>query len=139
MNIFPNLDSKTEPKTESQGGFYRSILEEFSSLPKSPKMTDYAVVNVAPAVVPNPYVPAFRIFSYNITGGIRNQEKPQIKKRKHGEHRTDRNHTASCESPEYRDTWQCHLDRPWNSDPSSPARTNQKWSPLGYAQVRSSN
>lgn len=138
LHTFPKLDTKKSEhgnsKVRSGGTFYGSLLEEFSSLPKSPKMTDYAAVNVAPAVVPNPYLPAFRVFSYNITGA---GGEPHMvnQRRKHGEHRNDRNNTASCEHPDYQKTWRCHLDQPWNSDENSPSRSNQRWSPLGYAQV----
>jgi endopolyphosphatase len=138
LHTFPKLDSQKSEhgkfKVRSGGTLYGSLLEEFSSLPNSPKMTDYAVVNVAPSVVPNPYLPAFRVFSYNITGASGDTHMVN-QKRKHGEHRNDRNSTASCENPDYQKTWRCHLDQPWNSDENSPSRSNQRWSPLGYAQV----
>ncbi|KAF9485346.1 hypothetical protein BDN70DRAFT_871374 [Pholiota conissans] len=138
LNAFPKLDSKKggsgNSKIRGEGTFYDALLEEFSSLPKSPKMTDYAAVNVAPSVVPNPYLPAFRIFSYNITGASNGAPPMVTQRRKHGEHRNDRNNSASCEHPDYQKTWRCHLDQPWHSDENSPSRTNQLWTPLGYAQ-----
>jgi len=143
LKIYPEAGSKGDngevPTTANEGGLYRTLLEEFSALPKSPKMANYAVVNVALSVVPNPYLPGFRIFSYNITGtGVVNSgngyrlAKP---KRKHGHPKGDEgNKTVHCKTDKYRDTWRCHLNRPWFSDPDSPSRSNRQWSPLGYAQ-----
>ena len=118
------------------GGLFETLIEDFSTLPKSAKHTkyeDYAVVNVGPSVVPNPYVPTFRIFSYNISEA----NVKLAKKRKHGHHRGDQgNKTTQCESEEYQDTWWCHLDKPWYSDSTAPSRSNGRLTPLGYAQVR---
>ena len=51
---------------------YKTLLRTFNSISKtSNKNLDYdalAVVNVAPSVVPNPYLPSFRVFAYNLTG-----------------------------------------------------------------------
>jgi len=125
------------PTPANEDGLYKTLLKEFSALPKSPKMADYAVVNVAPSVVPNPYLPAFRIFSYNITDARGDYRLATKKKRKHGHPRGDKgNKTVHCKSEEYQNTWRCHLDQPWFSDPDSPSRSNQRWSPLGFAQVR---
>lgn len=46
-----------------------SLMDSFGGLPAQPKIKqkDYAVVNVAPSIVPA-YLPAARVFSYNITG-----------------------------------------------------------------------
>ena len=142
LGIYPEAYSRGRkdeaPTPANEGGLYKTLIEEFSALPKSPEMTDYAVVNVAPSVVPNPYVPAFRIFSYNITD-TRGDYRTKNSKRKHGHPRGDKgNKTVHCDSEEYQDTWRCHLDRPWFSDPDSPSRKNQQWSPLGYAQVSNS-
>ena len=120
----------------TQGGLFETLIQDFSTLPKSAndiKYEDYAVVNVGPSVVPNPYVPTFRIFSYNITEA----NVKSAKKRKHGHRRGDQgNKTTQCESDEYKDTWWCHLDNPWYSDPTAPSRSNGRLTPLGYAQVR---
>ncbi|KAF8812426.1 hypothetical protein BYT27DRAFT_6418082 [Phlegmacium glaucopus] len=124
-------------------GLFKTLLQEFSALPQSAKDTkyeDYAVVNVGPSVVPNPYVPTFRIFSYNITGvdvGSWNgaKKKKGQSKRRHGHHREDQgNKTTECKKGEYQDTWWCHLDKPWHSDPAAPSRSNERWTPLGYVQ-----
>jgi len=95
-------------------------------------MDDYAVVNVGPSVVPNPYLPSFRIYSYNTTGGkgASGQEK-----RRHGHRRGSDGNNATCQSDKYADTWRCHLNREWHSDAKSPSRSNRQWTPLGYAQV----
>lgn len=46
-----------------------SLMNSFGGLPDQPKLKqkDYAVVNVAPSIVPA-YLPAARVFSYNISG-----------------------------------------------------------------------
>jgi endopolyphosphatase len=120
------------------------LLKDFAALPATPKIDNYAVINVSPPVVPNPYLPTFRIFSYNITGAEqvpnaqnskKKKKKKKKKKRRHGHHRGDhRDKKSYCK--EHQDTWKCRLDQPWHSDPGSPSRTNTLWSPLGYAQVR---
>lgn len=118
---------------------FETLMQEFSTLPKSAKETkyeDYAVVNVGPSVVPNPYVPTFRIFSYNITE-VNESWNEKGMKREHGHNRGDHgNKTTQCKSEEYQDTWRCHLDNPWYSDPAAPSRSNKRLTPLGYAQVR---
>lgn len=51
---------------------YGTLLRNFTHMRKIPSADldygDYAVVNVAPSVVPNPYLPSFRIFAFNISG-----------------------------------------------------------------------
>jgi hypothetical protein len=51
---------------------YKLLLTAFGHISKkSSKKLDYdalAVVNVAPSVVPNPYLPSFRIYAYNLSG-----------------------------------------------------------------------
>ncbi|KAH9482671.1 Endopolyphosphatase [Psilocybe cubensis] len=144
LEIFPDKNDGEVDMT-SDKGLFNSLLQDYRALPKSPEMTDYAVVNVAPSVVPNPYTPAFRIFSYNVTGAggrlaettahMTARRKPRKPKRRPGHHRGDQgNKTVQCESEEYQNTWRCHFDQPWNSDPSAPSRMNQRWTPLGYAQ-----
>lgn len=123
------------------------LLRDFSALPKSLNKTDfdnYGVINVSPPVVPNPYLPTFRIFTYNITGiagsditeDLKKKKKKKGSKRRHGHRRGDHEDKKTlCKKLEYRDTWKCQLNEPWYSDPESPSRTNTLWSPLGYAQV----
>ncbi|KAF9534317.1 hypothetical protein CPB83DRAFT_866555 [Crepidotus variabilis] len=133
LRIYPDEDDET--KVTSDQGLLESLYVDFATLPKKPKQSeldDYAVVNVAPSVVPNPYLPSFRIFSYNITDKGKRAERTG--KRKHGHRRGSEGNKANCKSDEYRNTWRCHLDRTWHSDPHSPSRRNQRWTPLGYAQ-----
>lgn len=128
---------------------YDTLLAEFSALP-TPKRTnldEYAVVNVAPSVVPN-YRPSFRIYSYNVTetgahdepattldGGRKKPAPKKPPKRHHGRRRGDKGaKDKHCKEEEYNKSWKCHLDEPWNSDEESPSRRNQFWTPLGYAQ-----
>ena len=132
----PIKDGEMDIRPRRQGGLFETLIQDFSTLPKSAKdikYEEYAVVNVGPSVVPNPYVPTFRIFSYNITEG----NVKSAKKRQPGHHRGGKgNKTTQCESDEYKDTWWCHLDNPWYSDPTAPSRSNGRLTPLGYAQVR---
>ena len=101
---------------------FETLIGEFSDLPDPMDYDHYAVVNVSPSVVPNPYVPSFRVFSYNITGTTRvdhASDKPRG---------SERRHRKKCES------WRCQVGQ-WHSDPESPSRKNGLWTPLGYAQV----
>lgn len=138
-----DLVPKTKFKFTNGVGLYESLLNDFSSLPKFSNvvMDEYAVVNVAPSVVPNPYLPSFRIFTYNISGNAQHELQGALKKkkgskRKHGHDRGDKgNKTTHCQIEEHQKTWICHLNDPWHSDPDSPPRSNQRWTPLGFAQV----
>ena len=116
---------------------YRLLVEEFSDLPKVENLDhdNYAVVNVAPSVVPT-YLPSFRIFVYNHTGEAYDPGHLGVDAQP-GRSRSMKDVAgALCDDPEYADTWRCHLTEPWHSDPRSPSRTNALWTPLGYAQVR---
>ncbi|KAJ7283642.1 endopolyphosphatase [Mycena rebaudengoi] len=120
------------PKIANDADLLDSLLSDFEAIPKEKNINldNYAVINVSPSVVPNPYLPSFRVFAYNTTGAAQS-----FSKRKHGHHRGDeKNKTAQCELEVYRDTWKCHLNESWHSDPESPSRSNQLWTPLGYAQ-----
>ncbi|KAJ3997021.1 Metallo-dependent phosphatase-like protein [Lentinula boryana] len=134
-------------RASKHNDLYDSLVVDFAQLPK-PKKTDldeYAIINVSPPVVPNPYLPTFRIFTYNITGvekaladgssirhvdvidtgteGLLDQR--QVKLRDELSHCTD----ELC-----RNSWKCRLqfDPPQNAD--APSRTSRLWTPLGYAQ-----
>lgn len=134
-----DLVPKTKFKFTKGVGLYETLLNDFSSLPKSSNivMDEYAAVNVAPSVVPNPYLPSFRIFTYNISKNAQHELQGALKKkkRKHGHDRGDKgNKTTHCQIEEHQKTWICHLNDPWHSDPDSPSRSNQRWTPLGFAQ-----
>ncbi|KAG2008600.1 sphingomyelin phosphodiesterase [Coprinopsis cinerea AmutBmut pab1-1] len=139
LQILPEEENKVRI-TGNDAALYDTLITEFAELPK-PKpseMDNYAVVNVAPAVVPNPYLPSFRIFSYNITDPSYSITKG--KKREHGHRRGKRgDKSVHCKEPKYKNTWRCHLQEPWNSDTKSPSRLNQYWTPLGYAQYNIPN
>jgi endopolyphosphatase len=113
-------------------------LEEFATLPESPEdidLDDYAVINVSPSVVPHPYAPSFRIFSYNVTGD-EGRKAGMLKQRNHRKHRGQYgDKETECGKEEWRRSWKCHLRGTWYSNPESPSRINQLWTPLGYAQV----
>ncbi|KAF9057569.1 hypothetical protein BJ165DRAFT_1397817 [Panaeolus papilionaceus] len=130
------VSEKRQIDTSSDEGLFQTLMKEFEALPKSVKeadLDDYAVVNVGPAVVPNPYLPTFRIFSYNNTDSA--MMKTTGSKRQHGHRRGNRkNKDTHCHLDEHKDTWRCHLNRPWFSDSDSPSRQNQRFTPLGFAQ-----
>ncbi|KAJ3985885.1 endopolyphosphatase [Lentinula detonsa] len=135
-------------RASKHNDLYDSLVVDFAQLPK-PKKTDldeYAIINVSPPVVPNPYLPTFRIFTYNITGvekaladgsSIRHVnvidtgterllDQRQVKLRDEPSHCTDELYRNS--------SWKCRLqfDPPQNAD--APSRTSRLWTPLGYAQ-----
>ncbi len=105
--------------------------------PTELKYKDYAVINVAPSIIPT-YQPAARIYSYNITGisldsKVREQvEHPEpddpmdaMKKQKKG----------SCKKPENKYKPHCSFKtRPRYASPDSPSRSNQPFTVLGYTQ-----
>ncbi|TCD66989.1 Endopolyphosphatase [Steccherinum ochraceum] len=117
---------------------YGSLLKDFAHMLKGVKKVDhdnYAVVNVAPSVVPNPYLPSFRIFSYNLSGPayLPGDEDGSVEALEE---------TPSCNGGGGGDddagfenvSLKCQSVKPWNSSPNSPSRRNRLWSPLGYAQ-----
>lgn len=107
---------------------HKALKKVFKSLPKVSKldMDEWAVVNVAPSVVANPYLPAFRVFSYNVTGRAEGQATK--KKHKHGGKR------KGC-NKKNEETWACREPHEeWHSDEGAPSRKNQLWTGLGYAQ-----
>jgi endopolyphosphatase len=122
--------------TGANDGLYETLMEEFSHLPKESeeeKLDGLAVINEAPSVVPNPYVPGLRIFSYNVSS----EEVKQTKKRNHGHQRGRKgDKDKHCKEEPYRSSWKCHLSEKWYSDADAPSRKNQQWTPLGYAQVK---
>jgi endopolyphosphatase len=135
---------------------YEQLIEDFGYLRRMGKARDeddYAVVNVGPSVVPNPYLPTFRVYAYNISGttdkdGLYSEDKvEELKKKKKKKKKGGRNHKhrrgprkgerfKKCKDAAYQDSWRCHLDEEWHSDAEAPSRSNTLWTPLGYAQVR---
>ncbi|CDO76280.1 hypothetical protein BN946_scf184470.g38 [Trametes cinnabarina] len=115
---------------------YKLLLQEFSDLPRAQNLNhdNYAVVNVAPSVIPT-YLPSFRIFAYNATGEA---YRPGLLGSGDGRRGTSSLLKALsgglCDEEEYANSWRCHLGQPWHSSPESPSRTNRLWTPLGYAQ-----
>jgi len=137
----------------SEGTIFEALMTNFQALAKGSKhlnYDDYAVVTVSPSLVPNPYLPSFRVFSYNISGlgsttvGVVGEDeyllmtkKERASRWKHlpYRHGNDGNNGRQCMGAGYRDSWRCKL-RPWRSDSHAPSRQNTLWTPLGYAQVR---
>ncbi|EGO01896.1 hypothetical protein SERLA73DRAFT_49578, partial [Serpula lacrymans var. lacrymans S7.3] len=144
-------DLEIWPEAASTGGespLYDSLISDFEELCKTEEVNydNYAVINVSPSVVPNPYVPSFRIYSYNITGLSstvvrdigRDEYLIELKKskRKHSRyhHGNPENNDSECRKEPYRDSWRCKLKQPWHSDSEAPSRRNTLWTGLGYAQ-----
>lgn len=133
-HLTPSSDKVT---SEASDGLFDSLIDDFGELPKKRKteLDNYGVVNVSPSVVPNPFLPSFRIYTYNITHAGDNMNMTKKKKRKHGHRRGEGNKADLCKKKANKDSWRCKLDKPWHSDPDAPSRTNTLWSPLGFAQV----
>ncbi|KIY49244.1 endopolyphosphatase [Fistulina hepatica ATCC 64428] len=147
-------DSEDNTNVSAHTGLYEGLVSEFARIPpkKETKVNEYVVINVSPSVVPNPYLPSFRIFSYNITGAAdllasgakskrRGEPKAEIEpertivesQRDHGHKHGDRSIKKQyCK--DNKNTWICHFDEPWHASKGSPSRTNTLWTPLGYAQ-----
>jgi len=140
---FPSKSSLIPDKVASEAlvGLYDTLINDFGDLPRKEKTDhgNYGVVNISPSVVPNPYIPSFRIYTYNIShaGDIAGMKKEtKSAQRKHGHRRGKGNKAELCKKKRYKDSWRCRLDEPWHSDPNAPSRVNTLWSPLGYGQVR---
>jgi len=136
---FPSKSDLTSDKarSEAHNGLYDSLINDFGDLPTRGKTDydNYGVINISPSVVPNPYLPSFRIYTYNITNSGAYGDMKKKPKRKHGHHRGKGNKAELCKKTAYKDSWRCNLDEPWHSDRDAPSRINTLWSPLGYAQV----
>jgi len=133
LEIIPDEDPKHN--WAAADGLYETLMSEFAHLPKESdedKMDELAAISVAPSVVPNPFLPGFRIFSYNVSSEA--LMKP-TGKRDHGHRRGRRgDKDKHCKEERYNRSWKCHLDQPWHSDPDAPSRRNQAFTPLGFAQ-----
>lgn len=135
-------------RTSSGGTLFETLIADFAEIPEPLEDThydNYAVVNVNAAIVPNPYIPSFRIFTYNTTGlsGFVKDvgSNPYLQTVKATQRRRALNHEQvrgfkkpKCERKKYRNTWRCQFEKPRHSDSKSPSRRNSLWSPLGFAQ-----
>lgn len=147
LELVHDNETGIEPNPGVYIDLYATLLTEFAALPKRSEdveLDNYAVINVSPPLVPNPYKPTFRIFSYNVSApdlsvdrvASKKMKMTVGKKRKHGHRRGKHgNKESQCKLEPYRTSWKCHLNESWYSDPDSPSRTNKQWTPLGYAQV----
>ncbi|KAL9712723.1 Endopolyphosphatase [Leucoagaricus gongylophorus] len=134
LEIIPEKENLNMNVTGTHDGLFETLMAEFAHLPREgdeEKLDGLAVVNVAPSVVPNPFVPGFRVFSYNATEG-----RVGTKGKRDHSHRRGRrgDKKQACKKEPHRSSWKCHLDEPWFSDPDAPSRKNQALTPLGYAQ-----
>ncbi|KLT41553.1 hypothetical protein CC85DRAFT_247424, partial [Cutaneotrichosporon oleaginosum] len=115
------------------------LRKSFAGLPGPTelKYKDYAVINVAPSIIPT-YQPAARIYSYNITGisldskareeGVYPQpDDPVDEMRKKPK--------GNCKKPENWYKPHCSFKtRPRYASPESPSRSNKPFTILGYTQ-----
>ncbi|KAG1820175.1 Metallo-dependent phosphatase-like protein [Suillus subaureus] len=146
LNVNP--EENRMPSHSFEGTIFEALMTDFEALAKRSKhlnYDDYAIVSVSPSLVPNPYLPSFRVFSYNISGlgsttlgAVGEDEyllmtkKDRASRWKHLPYRHG-NDGNQCMDAGYRDSWRCKL-RPWRSDNHAPSRQNTLWTPLGYAQ-----
>ncbi|KAG2141513.1 hypothetical protein BD769DRAFT_1650743 [Suillus cothurnatus] len=135
-------------KTSLKGTLFKTLIADFSEIPEPLEDThygNYAVVNVNAAIVPNPYIPSFRIFTYNTTGLSGFVEDigsdPYLQTTKATQRRRALTHEQvrafkkpKCERKKSCSTWRCQFNKPWHTDSESPSRRNSLWSPLGFAQ-----
>lgn len=156
--LHPNIDDYSYPGPELRHGPHflesgrfkiygrkkadiltNTLKKSFKALPGPTELKhkDYAIVNVAPSIIPT-YLPAARIYSYNISGvsndlGRRKQvtlmppDDPSdpLKKPK----------KDSCAKPENENKPHCSFKtKPRYSSPQSPSRTNKPLTVLGYTQ-----
>lgn len=145
-----DIDIDDSSKASSGSTLFDTLIADFSQIPEPLEeihYDNYVVMNINSAIVPHPYIPSFRVFTYNITGlssaavrDISSDSYLQMTKatwrRRALQH--EQVHTlkkAKCKRKKYRNTWRCHFGKPWHSDSESPSRSNSLWSPLGYAQV----
>ncbi|KAG0698681.1 Metallo-dependent phosphatase-like protein [Suillus ampliporus] len=137
-----DIDMYTE--TSSRSTIFETLMADFAEIPEPLEEThydNYAVVNVNAAIVPNPYIPSFRIFAYNTTGlsgfarDIGSDPYLQATKADRRRRALDDKQVRAVKRPKCESkTWGCQFDKPWHSDNESPSRRNSLWSPLGYAQ-----
>ncbi|KAG6332302.1 hypothetical protein ID866_6786 [Astraeus odoratus] len=137
------------PAKGASSSLFDTLVADFSQLPDGKKEIDYgeyAVVNVNPSVVPNPYVPGFRVYAYNTTGlddvFVREADTDEYRRggnvlprkespRRHG---NAGGTAAKCESPDRGGPGGCSVGAGWQPDVGGPSVRNSLWTPLGYAQ-----
>ncbi|KAH7914346.1 hypothetical protein BJ138DRAFT_1133448 [Hygrophoropsis aurantiaca] len=144
--VIPSHEESASIDSASNTNLFENLITDFAQLPtpfKDLSYDDYAVVNVNPSVVPNPYLPSFRVFAYNVTEissliqkGDADKEGIKIaaQRKSNYHHGNPGNEASECSTGPYRDSWRCRLGEPWHSDSEAPSRRNTLWSPLGYAQ-----
>ena len=137
------LEGSGRYRTKGRGGntaLSETLRKDFGNMPSTRhlKLKDYAVLNVAPSIIPT-YYPGVRIFQYNITGLDDESEERELlkkkKKKKGGRHHRHGEPKDDCDLPENEDKPHCafkHLPRYY--DKNSPSRRNGPLTPLGYTQ-----
>lgn len=139
---------KKEPKKDElfskKDQIHKSLKKHIKKIiKKKDKIDGLAVVNVAPAVVGNPYQPGLRVFAYNHTGGSGVGDEDWIEsEREMGtkmQTKTSRKpwkKPKKCKKKKNRDDWECREpEREWYEE-KGPAGRNTLWTALGYSQVR---
>lgn len=123
----------------------KSLMDSFENLadPDVFKHKDYAIMNVGPSVLPA-YIPSARIFSYNISGVVLEDDfvaRPFVPLVQDQEDETDSTEEEDlllkkeCKKPENADKPKCSFkNKPRYSSPESPSRSNKPLTPLGFTQ-----
>lgn len=105
--------------------------------PTELKYKDYAVVNVAPSIIPT-YFPAARIYSYNISGVTNDANIRQQVTRPAPDDPLDplkKSRKGDCAKPANEHKPHCSFKtKPRYASPESPSRSNKALSVLGYTQ-----
>jgi len=123
---------------KSRTSLDKLLFDDFATLPKNVDYSRYGIVNVSPSIVPNPYLPSFRIYSYNISHLADDEEKITRTRKGFGYDQHDRlglGVKTQCKVKKHKETWRCQISKPWHTDPDAPSRKNGPWTPLGYGQV----
>ncbi|KAF8529018.1 hypothetical protein BU17DRAFT_73241 [Hysterangium stoloniferum] len=141
--FLPAADLEEKPAKgtlkEKKGRIHKSLKKHFKLVPDEDDMneTEWAVVNVSPSVVANPYLPGVRVFGYNTTGGENSTSVGTVMEiaKKNKDDKKKKKKAKKCKKKKNRDKWECRgIGKEWHTDAEAPARTNTLWSPLGYAQ-----
>ncbi|KAI9632969.1 Metallo-dependent phosphatase-like protein [Dioszegia hungarica] len=148
----PSLHHGAEPHPQSgrmrtmgrnsNAALVDTLRKDFGDMPgpNKLKVKDYAVMNVAPSVIPT-YMPAVRVYSYNITNITRYPDSVNLDSnlaalgRKHGHRHGRKKPKLHCKDPINRDKPHCRFKtRPRYYNKTSPSRSNVPLSALGYTQ-----
>jgi len=125
---------------KSKKNLFQILMRSFARLEK-PSQLDldtFSVIHTSPSVVPNPYLPTLRVWSYNVSGlgvvGL-TAASERIGRKNGSKGKDARPSKKRCKRREDKYKWWCQLPkRPWYSDENAPSRKNGPLTPLGYVQ-----